>query len=133
MNLRTRSRTVEIVRAAVPPVVIAVALVVLLRFPPGQYSFYPQCPFYRYLHIQCPGCGTTRALAALLHGNITEALRLNAFTTFLIPFAALYTAACYRGFLQRKPIQLPRLPHSAVYVTLAIAAIFSIVRNLGDI
>jgi len=112
---------------------LAIGAAVLLRFPPGQYSFYPQCPIYRYLHIQCPGCGTTRALAALLHGNVTEALRLNAFTTFLIPFAALYTAACYRRFLQRKPIQLPRLPHSAVYVTLALAAIFSIVRNLGHI
>jgi len=133
MNPRTRSRTAEMVRATAPLAILAVAVTVLLRLPPGQYSFYPQCPIYRYLHIQCPGCGTTRALAALLHGNITEALRLNAFTTFLIPFAALYTAAWYRRFLQRKPIQLPRLPHSAVYVTLAFAAIFSIVRNLGDI
>lgn len=133
MNPRTRSRTAEIVRATAPLAIIAVAVTVLLRFPPGQYSFYPECPIYRYLHIQCPGCGTTRALGALLHGNITEALRLNAFTTLLIPFAALYTAACYRRFLQRKTIQLPRLPHSAVYVTLALAAIFSIVRNLGDI
>jgi len=133
MNPRTRSRTAEMVRATAPLTILAVAVTVLLRFPPGQYSFYPECPIYRYLHIQCPGCGSTRALAALLHGQIIEALRFNALTTLLSPFAAFYAAACYRRFLQREPIQLPRLPHSAVYGTLALAAIFSMVRNLGHI
>lgn len=133
MTAATRSRIARTSRAAAPLVVIAVAASVLLLFPPQQYSFYPQCTIYRYLHIQCPGCGATRALAALLHGHISEAFRLNALTTLLTPPAALYAALCYRRFLQHKPFPKLHPPPAAIYATLAIAAIFTIVRNLGHI
>lgn len=133
MSISVRSRGAAVLRAAAPLAVAAVVVAVLLRFPPGQYSFYPQCPIYRYLHLQCPGCGGTRAFAALLHGHVAEALRLNALTTLLAPFAAVYAAVCYYRFVQREPIQMPRLPRSAVYMGLAAAVVFAIVRNLGAI
>ena len=133
MTVSVRSRIAALLRAAVPLVVAAGAVAVLLRFPPGQYSFYPQCPIYRYLHLQCPGCGATRALAALLHGDIAEALRLNALTTLLMPFAAVYAALCYGRFLRHVPVQLPRLPRAAVYTALGVAVLFAIARNLGHV
>jgi len=103
---------------------------VLLLFPPAQYSFYPQCPIYRYLHIECPGCGTTRAIAALLYGHFTEALRFNALTTLLIPPATIYSIFCYCRFLQRKPFPKFRIPSATLYSALAVAMIFTFVRNL---
>lgn len=121
------------IRAAAPLVAIGFVVAILLRFPPALYSFYPQCPIYQYFHIECPGCGTTRALAALLHGNVGEALRLNVFTTLLMPAAAAYAVLCYRRFLERKPFDLPRLPQPAIYATLAAAILFAFVRNLGRI
>lgn len=130
MTARGGSRGRAMLRATAPLAVAALAVAVLLRFPPGQYTFYPQCPIYRYLHLQCPGCGATRALAALLHGHVAEALRLNALTTLLTPFAAVYAAFCYGRFLQRRPLQLPRLSRNAVYSGLAAAVLFAIVRNL---
>src|SRR5665213_3710677 len=129
MTRSLRRRIAAVVRAAAPLVVVALAAAVLLCFPPDRYSFYPQCPIYRYLHLQCPGCGSTRAVAALLRGHIAEAMRLNALTTLLTPFAVIYAAACYRRFLRREPIQLPRLPSSAVYAGLAAAVLFAVVRN----
>ncbi len=71
---------------------LAFLAVVLVRFPPDRYAIYPVCPIYHYLHLQCPGCGTTRALAALLHGHIAEAFHLNPFTTLLLPLALPYMA-----------------------------------------
>jgi hypothetical protein len=133
MIAHSRSRVAGAVRAVAPLAVIAVAAAVLLRFPPDRYTFYPQCPIYRYLHLQCPGCGATRALAALLHGHIAEALRLNALTTLLTPFAAAYAAFCYRSFLRREAIQLPRIPLPAVYTSLVAAVLFAIVRNIGHL
>jgi hypothetical protein len=50
---------------------------VLYTFPPGTVSFYPPCAFRALTGLQCAGCGTTRALHQLLHGNIGEAFRLN--------------------------------------------------------
>lgn len=35
------------------------------------------CPFKRYFGIDCYGCGMTRALCALLHGNLRLALQYN--------------------------------------------------------
>ena len=55
---------------------VALATVVLLRFPPAEYSFYPRCPIFASLHLLCPGCGATRALAALLRLRITRGTRL---------------------------------------------------------
>ncbi|MEO6910651.1 MAG: DUF2752 domain-containing protein [Edaphobacter sp.] len=127
------SRAASILRAAAPLVIAAFAIAILLHFPPAQYSFYPQCPVYRYLHIQCPGCGATRAFAALLHGNVVEAFRLNALTTLLVPPAAIYAIFCYRRFLRGETFSSLRPPFSAIYGTLLVAVVFAIVRNLVPI
>lgn len=133
MIASTRSRIADLWRAAAPLVVLASIGAVLVLFPPGQYSFYPQCPIHRYLGIQCPGCGTTRALAALLRGDIVEALRLNALTTLLAPVAAVYASLCYWRFLERRPVHLPRLPRPMIYAALVVAVLFTIGRNVGHI
>jgi 1-acyl-sn-glycerol-3-phosphate acyltransferase len=124
-------------RAAVPLLPAAALLAsttavaaILLRFPPDRYPIYPRCPIYTYFHLLCPGCGTTRALAALLHGNLLEALHLNPLSTLLLPIAVLYAAHHY--WQQRSgPTQgWPYLPNYATYTLLTITAIFAITRNL---
>ena len=133
MTLTTSAhRIATILRTAAPPAGIALGAAVLLRFPPTQYSFYPQCPIHEYFHLQCPGCGATRALAALLHGHIAEALHLNALVTLLLPFAAVYFILWYRRLLLQEPSQWPQLPSSAVYASLALAFVFTIARNLPN-
>ncbi|WP_165420064.1 DUF2752 domain-containing protein [Edaphobacter modestus] len=97
---------------------------ILLRFPPTQYSFYPQCPIHLYLGILCPGCGTTRALAALLCGHLLQALQLNALTTLLIPASLGWIA--YRK-KNPGPFHLSPVALSAI---LTIAALFTLARNL---
>jgi hypothetical protein len=125
-----RGRIADILRAAVPPAIIALAAIILLRFPPAQYSFYPRCPIHELLHLQCPGCGATRALAALLHGHVTEAMNLNALVTLLLPFAAAYSTLCYCRLLQRKALRWPQPPPTVIYAALALIAVFTVIRNL---
>ena len=62
--------------------------IVLLCFPPAQNNFYPKCPIYKLTHLQCPGCGATRA-AAVLRGDFAEAIHFNALVTLLLPFVAV--------------------------------------------
>lgn len=111
-----------------PVLIISFALlgpVLLLRFPPEQYAFlYPQCPIHHYLGILCPGCGTTRALAALLRGHLLEALRLNMLTTISLPLITGWL------LLAREPLRLRILPSKAIYTALAVSALFTVVRNL---
>jgi len=125
-----RSRTADILRAAVPPAIIASAAILLLRFPPAQYSFYPRCPVHDLLGLQCPGCGATRAIAAVLRGHFAEALHFNALATLLLPFAAVHGILCYTRLLQRKPLRWPQPPPTIIYTALTLAAIFTVIRNL---
>jgi Protein of unknown function (DUF2752) len=50
---------------------------VLYTFPPTTSAFYPPCVFRMVTGLECPGCGTTRALHHLLHGRVAEAFQLN--------------------------------------------------------
>jgi hypothetical protein len=125
-----RGRIAILASAAAPVAIVALAAAVLLRFPPTLYSFYPQCPVYDWLHLECPGCGTTRALAALLQGHVKEAFRLNALTTTMLVPAIAYAVICYRRYLGTEPFRWPQLPSSGIYAMLAIALLFTVFRNL---
>jgi hypothetical protein len=113
-----------------PPAIIAIATMLLLRFPPAQHSFYPRCPIHELFHLQCPGCGATRAIAALLHGHVTEAMNLNALITVLLPLAAAYGILGYCRLLQRKPLRWPQPPPAVIFAALGFAAAFTVIRNL---
>ena len=131
-----RSRLADTLRLAAPPVVVGLAVFALLRFPPERYNFYPQCPIHELLHLQCPGCGATRALAALLRGQFAEAMHFNALVTLLLPVAAVYGILCYRRILcygswtQSKPRNWPHPPRVALYTAFALTIVFTAIRNL---
>jgi hypothetical protein len=124
-------RLADTLRAVVPPAIVALAVTTLLRFPPTQYGFYPQCPIRELFDLQCPGCGATRAVAALLRGHFIEAMKFNSLITLLLPFAAAYGIVCYIRLVQRKPIRWPQPPRPILYAAFAVAVVFTVIRNLA--
>jgi hypothetical protein len=66
-------------------VVAAVAIAVLYLFNPATAGFYPPCVFRAMTGLLCAGCGATRAMHHLLHGNLMEAVRLNAMFVVATP------------------------------------------------
>lgn len=111
-------------------VATATACYLLLRFPPATSSFYPRCPVFTWLHLYCPGCGGTRALAALLHGRLLEAMHWNAMVVLLLPFATLYFVASYWRALRRTEFHWPIVSNTLLTLTLICIGIFTVVRNL---
>ncbi len=103
---------------------------VLLACPPTRFSFYPACPIHQLLGIDCPGCGATRALAALLQGHPMEALRQNALFVLLLPAALAGAVESYRRALRPGRYRWPQPPAPALYAVLTAAAIFTIARNV---
>lgn len=68
---------------------VGVAVAALLFFcDPSRTPIYPVCLFHRLTDLNCPGCGSLRAMHQLLHGNVLEALRLNALLVLSLPFFA---------------------------------------------
>lgn len=107
---------------------LAVVTAMLYRFPPETYGFYPQCPFHALTGLLCPGCGATRALATLLHGNLKEAMPWNGLFVVLVPILLVYLAIEYvRAVSGRPQIQVPK---PAIVAMLATAISFAVLRNL---
>lgn len=79
----------------------------------------PECPLYRLTGLYCAGCGGTRAIRALLHGDVAACFRQNPLLPLLAAAAVLF---CFRPRLLRNP---------AVPIGLAAAVVlFAVLRNL---
>lgn len=134
MNEKQASRGSSAVKSARFPanlalVALLAGVAVLFRFPPEQYRFYPQCPFYRLTHLYCPGCGATRALAALLHGNLSEAAHFNVLLLVLLPFLLVYFAAAYWRAVRLDTFVWLQLPVPSLKYLLVAASLFTVLRN----
>ncbi|HEX6179071.1 MAG TPA: DUF2752 domain-containing protein [Thermoanaerobaculia bacterium] len=79
--------------------VVAVATAVVYAFDPATSRLFPPCALHTLTGLQCPGCGGTRAVHQLLHGNIRAAFALNPMVFVLIavaPIVALRPAIASR-------------------------------------
>ena len=65
--------------------------------------FFPICPSYTFFHIYCPGCGSTRAVYCLLHGDLTGFFRNN---IMLLPMLSLVGVLLIRPDFKRHYIFL---------------------------
>jgi len=100
----------------------------LYRFSPQEYSFYPRCPFFALTHHYCPGCGATRAIAALLHGNVSQALHFNAAITLLAPLALYYLLVSYWVAQRENRWAGPFVPSWTWKPALACLLLFGLLR-----
>jgi hypothetical protein len=103
--------------------------VMVFFFNPATHAFYPICQFHRLTGLNCPGCGATRALYALLHGNFSTALRDNALFVFAlaaVPARALWLAA---GKIRRRSAG-EVFPKQWTWPVLTAALVFAVLRNL---
>jgi len=103
--------------------------VLLRELPPEKFSFYPKCPVFSFLHLYCPGCGATRALAALTHGHFAEALRNNAFFVILLPMLLAYFGFAYWRAMRNLEFSWPTVPPRILQLLCATAVLFAILRN----
>lgn len=71
-------------------VIVIAGIVIYSTFDPSTVGFFPRCTFLTLTGLKCPGCGTQRAIHALLHGNFLEAVRFNAMMVASVPLLALY-------------------------------------------
>lgn len=116
-------------RAALIWATLAVGAAYLYIFEPGKSGFFPGCPFRALTGFTCPGCGGTRGLHCLLHGDVVGAFEFNPLLIVSLPFLLYalvrYTVAALRG----QPIKWNQLNAKYIWVLLAAILSFWVFRN----
>jgi len=100
----------------------------LYFFNPATHSFFPVCQFHQLTGWNCPGCGATRGLYALVHGRFLTAWRDNALVMLALLLAPLRLVWCWRR--QRQGVAVLILPAAWWWPLLVLALVFGVLRNL---
>lgn len=90
----------------------------------------PSCPTLSILGFPCPGCGSLRAIHALLHGHISAAWDLNAVTTTLLPIVGLLTVPPIRDWVGEVHDAHPGVIGTATFAIVAITFGYWLTRAL---
>jgi len=102
--------------------------------PPMESSLYPTCYFHALTGLHCPGCGATRAVYALLHGRLDEALHQNGLAVLALPFLGVMAVkSLWRWANALPPPPVKKSSRWSLRLVLAIAPLvilFGILRNL---
>ena len=96
---------------------------------PESKQLFPVCGFYSLTGFYCPGCGMTRAMHSVLHGNIVRAVQFNAMLVVALPVLIyLYVLWASWAFTGKK---LPTFTVSKklMWTLIAIAVVFIVGRN----
>jgi hypothetical protein len=100
--------------------VVAVAAAVVFMFDPTRFGIFPPCQLHKLTGLWCPGCGSTRALHQLLHGNLMTAFRFNPLAILLLPLVAYLAVRRQRAVI--KPIW--------IWTLLGVVVAFGVLRNI---
>ena len=110
---------------------LAAGLLGVYFFLDPEQHFFPKCPFLWLSGWKCPGCGSQRAVHHLLHGDVTEALRVNFLFVLALPYVLLGLTLEYTAW-GRKQMAIRRrwYGYRAALVALVCVVFFGIIRNI---
>jgi hypothetical protein len=110
--------------------VCAAGLAYISAFDPNvATSPYPKCLLKQLTGIDCPGCGGTRAMYSLLHGDVVGAADHNILIFIVAPLIIYLVARFALGqFGVRLPA--PRVRPWMAWGAASFMLVFAIVRNI---
>lgn len=104
--------------------------VIWMADPTTPGGALPTCPTKALFHIDCPGCGSLRAIYSLMHGDIGAALHYNAVGVLAIVALTVsfvtYTVGLWTG---RRLWKWQTLRYAPAIV-LGIALVWFVIRNI---
>jgi hypothetical protein len=109
--------------------VLVAGLLIIAFLPPEEHSFYGTCIFRSVTGLDCAGCGTLRGTHALLHGEITQAWRLNALFVISIPFLVYALLIQFRWVPERGFVYSVYSFFNRWWIIIGLIVLWTVVRN----
>lgn len=106
-------------------IVCVAALLCVYTLVVSVTGWMPSCPFKTLTGWECPGCGSQRALLALLHGHPLEAWRYNLLLPFFVAYVVLLAVLPRGNRLRRVLESLP-----AIWILLVCILAWWVLRNV---
>ena len=113
-------------------IIIIILLGILLYTVDPEYSaFIPKCPFHWITGLDCPACGSQRAIHQILHLNFRAAFWYNPFLIVSIPYITLLIVIQWFD-PQNRLVHLNKISHhpGVVYTYLILILVWWVVRNI---
>ena len=111
-------------------IIIGSGLVFYYVFNPESNRFLLKCPFKFTTGFDCPGCGSQRALHALLHGEFRQAFSYNPLFIIAIPYVFIGILFEWFGLKYSFPkIRKALFGKTAIYIIAVVMILFFVVRN----
>ncbi len=111
----------------------AVVAISLLYFfiDARETQLFPKCPFHSLTGLFCPGCGSQRAISALLHFDLISAMRFNVLLVASLPMIGYSVYASIMNTFTTKVVQ-QRLFHSVTFIWIlaVVVMLFWVLRNV---
>ena len=107
-----------------------VVLIAVYALLDPSRTMFPRCPFLSLTGLECPGCGSQRAVHSLLHGDIAAAFGFNALLVLMLPYLAVCIYLEFLGGKRRFPrLRRILMGKEACFVLLGLFAGFFVLRN----
>lgn len=91
------------------------------------------CVFHELTGLYCPGCGITRCLFAILHGDLKTAFKYNQLVFIILPFMLVYYIyTSYLYIVDKNNNNKFKKVFNIIWIFLLFIAIsYAILRNLN--
>jgi hypothetical protein len=124
-RVRSRRRT-QLFLVLLAAVGLPAGAAMLYTFPPSETP----CWLHTLTGLHCPGCGGTRCVYALLHGDLRQALAYNALFVVSLPLLLLGAAQLAWSQWTGRSLPLPRMPAWSVHLIVWTIIAFGVLRNV---
>lgn len=94
-----------------------------------EQIFDAPCPFWKLTGLYCPGCGGTRAIRALLHGDILLSLRCHPLILYLACFLTVFLGSNTLSLFSGGRIWGMQWKNRWLWIAVVVTAVSWIVKN----
>lgn len=122
----TRERVKKVIRVYLCIILVLLGYYLLVT----NIDIGVNCLFRRITGLKCPGCGNTRAVLCILHGDWAGSFKQNLMLIPEVTFVGWCAVYSTVNFIRTGRGGLNVKPYWAAYVFLAVLLVWWVVRNL---